>query len=211
MLEPSRRELPASPDSTADIARGAFAGDQEKFRKLYERVAPTLFAWSHLRIQGALRQVIDPEELMQEVWMRAVRSFRTFGANGTSFRSWILGIARNVLLEGMRRLHPALNPRRDGAGIDTLFPVEECPDSVTTITTRLARDEGLRRFFEYVDALEPEDRKILIHCGLEELTCGEAATRLGLSADAATKRWQRLRGKLRESGVGRDLLLAGVD
>lgn len=198
-------------ESTAELAARALAGDQEKFLRLYERVAPTLYAWAHLRISGALRRGLDPEELMQEVWLRALRNARSFGETGSSFRGWILGIARNVLLEALRRLHPAANPSADDSFTGKLFALDQCPDSITTITTRLSRDEGLRRFLDYVEGMEQEDRRILVHCGLEELTCAETATRLGLTLDATTKRWQRLRERLRDSGVGRQLLLSGID
>jgi hypothetical protein len=40
---------------------------------------------------------------------------------------------------------------------------------------------------------------LVIHCGLEGVPCTLAATRLGLGAEAATKRWQRLRSRLRTS------------
>ena len=53
-----------------------------------------------------------------------------------------------------------------------------------------------------VEQFEPLDRKILLHCGFEEMSCPEAARQLGIGASAARKRWQRLRSKLAEGTFG---------
>ena len=81
---------------------------------------------------------------------------------------------------------------------------------MTSISHRLARDESVQRFLEYCRRLEAEDRDLIVYCSLEGFTCVEAATRLGISSETATKRWQRLRAQLRESGWVKDLLLMDV-
>ena len=43
---------------------------------------------------------------------------------------------------------------------------------------------------------DPVDRMLLVHCGMEGSECSFVATRIGITADAATKRWQRLRARL---------------
>ena len=50
------------------------------------------------------------------------------------------------------------------------------------------------------------DRMLLVHCGLEAETCSTAAVKLGLSEDAAIKRWQRLKERLSEAHWARALL-----
>ena len=70
----------------------------------------------------------------------------------------------------------------------------------------LFRDEGLAAFRLEVDALPEEERKLVVHCGLEGLPLGEVAERLGISTEAAGKRWQRLRARLAESSLPEHLL-----
>jgi hypothetical protein len=43
-------------------------------------------------------------------------------------------------------------------------------------------------------------------CGLEGATCADAARKLGIGVEAAHKRWQRLRNRLREVGLANDWL-----
>jgi DNA-directed RNA polymerase specialized sigma24 family protein len=69
---------------------------------------------------------------------------------------------------------------------------------VTSATRRIARNDALTKFLLRVQALDEDDRALLVHCGLEGLTAGEAAERLGISRDAAAKRWQRLKAQLVE-------------
>ena len=55
---------------------------------------------------------------------------------------------------------------------------------------------------EHVEELEPTDREILIHCGLEGLSGAE----VNLSREMVFKRWQRLRERLRERKLGEELV-----
>jgi RNA polymerase sigma-70 factor (ECF subfamily) len=167
------------------------AEDSPGFEELYERVAPSLYAWAAIRLaRGA--GGLDPEDVLQEVWLRARRRYASFDPARTDFRTWTIGIAKHVLLEDYRRR------ARSGVSAAPRPAVEDCPESVTSIGTRLARDEALQRFLARVGELEPEDRMLLLHCGFEGYTTAAAATRLGIAAEAAKKRWQRLRARLGE-------------
>lgn len=171
--------------------------------ELYERAAPALIGWVTLNLHGALRSRIDVEEIVQETWLRALRNLSGFDPAQGSFRGWLLGIARNVLLESFRRLRS--QPRGEGATEDRLALAQR-PDSVTSVTRRAAREDGLQRFIERVGALGEEERVLVICCGLEGEDSAEAARRLGISAAAAAKRWQRLRASLAERALPRELL-----
>ena len=191
---------PPEPDpNTASLAKAVASGQFERFQPLYDRVAPSLFAWARLRILPELRQRVDANDLSQEVWMRALAAFERFDPVQGSFRAWLFGVAKRVLLEGVRRA------RRDGHAAGSVFDLQGVPESVTAISTRLARDESLERLLAHVQQLERTDREILVHLGLEGLRAAEAAQRLGLEREMVTKRWQRLRAKLREQGIGGEL------
>ena len=62
------------------------------------------------------------------------------------------------------------------------------------------------RFLERVQALGEDELALLNACGLEGLNSVEAGLRLGISADAAKKRWQRLRGEIVSRDLPRGLL-----
>lgn len=179
-------------------------GNSEAFAQLYEHLVPALLTWAELRIRPAQRSHLEPVDLVQEVWLRAWRQLDAYDAENVPFRFWVFRVAKNVLLEAVRA---ASRRSRGQAGPSTrLFALQNVPDDVTAVSKRMVRDESLGAFQERIEALDEEDRTLVVHCGLEGLPHKEVAERMGLSAEAVTKRWQRLRAKLEEQGVPSTLL-----
>jgi RNA polymerase sigma-70 factor (ECF subfamily) len=178
----------ASAGRTQYLAGAASAGDMRHFEELFERVTPALSAWLTLR---APRRRAEPQDLLQEVWLRALQGFASYDP-ARSFRGWILGIAKNVLLQSLAR--PAQNSLDAGHSTSSGSAV---PDQATSLGRRFSRNEALELFLARVERLEPDERALLIYCGLEQYSAPEAARRLGLGADATAKRWQTLRARLR--------------
>lgn len=179
------------------------APSAEDLGEVYERAAPALYSWIAINLRGSLALRVDPEEIAQETWMRALGALRNFDAAKGPFRAWLAGIARNVLLESFR----ALKPRGAlGASLGQAFVLEDCPDSVTSVTRAAARADTLRDFVERVAEMGEEERVLVLCCGLEGLDSSEAARRLGIAPAAAAKRWERLRARLLERDLPNKLL-----
>ncbi|MFN0242082.1 MAG: RNA polymerase sigma factor [Planctomycetota bacterium] len=189
-------------NALADSARRGNVADLER---LFERLKTTVFAWICMRTGNARRGATDPNDLLQEVWLRTLRAFPTFDPARGSFRSWVFGIAAHVLLEEYRRTSRvvALDAPADSSSAGVTC--EPPSPSMTSVGARLARAEAVDRFLAYADSLSPEDRKLLLYHGLEEMTLADVAERLQITVAAAEKRWQRLKSKLQASGVARDL------
>lgn len=199
----------ASDDSpTLRWVQAARAGDQDAFGRLFEHLAPALYAWADLRLLADQRAHVEPGDVVQEVWLRAWRGLDDYDPDTTPFRPWLFRVAKNVLLEAGRQVARAR--RAGGLGPSTrLFALENLPDDATAISRRLVRDEELARFGERVRGLSEEDRKLVLHCGLEGMPRKEAAARVGLPTETVTKRWQRLRARLEEAGLPGQLALDG--
>ena len=201
---------------TARLARaardGAARGDGgEPFAVLYERIAPALYTWADIRIRPSMRIWLEPGDLVQEVWCRALRVFPAFDAEQLSFRFWIFRIAKNVLLEALRKAgSPAARGQTPGS-TTRMLALNQVPDEVTGISRRLSRQEELGRFRDWVKELERTDRELLLHHGLEGLSHAEVAERLDLGVEAVAKRWQRLRGKLEQQALPREVLSVLID
>jgi RNA polymerase sigma factor (sigma-70 family) len=183
---------------------GASSPDGTTFAELYESLAPSLYAWASLRIHPQYRSKLDPEDVVQDVWWRAMDAFARFDPEKASFRTWIFRIATNALTDGYRRLavrgHLPSELRRPMTG-----PISrELAAQATSISRRAARSEECERLLASLSQLDRDERLLFAHCGLEGLSPEAAAPILGISTDAAVKRWQRLRARLRESAVWRD-------
>lgn len=191
---------------TLQWVREAKDGDSAAFSRLFEHLAPALFTWADLRLRGDQRAHVDPGDVVQEVWLRAWRGLEGFNPDETPFRPWLFRVAKNVLLEAGRQVARAR--QAGGLGPTTrLFALENLPDSATAVSRRLVRDEGMGAFSESVRNLPEDDRKLVVHCGLEGMPRAEVANRLGLTTEAVTKRWQRLRDRLVEAGLPDQLIL----
>lgn len=184
------------PTETRHLVEKARGGDLQGFRELYERIAPSLYAWARVRSQPAHGISIEPEDLLQEVWLRAFESLAQYDATRASFRSWIFGIAKNVAYEAWRRgaSAPSLAGGSIGAANSAL---EAWPAVSTSIRSRMAREESLTRLLHELEGFDPVDRMLLVHCGMEDVPSTVVATRLGMAKDAIAKRWLRLRERVR--------------
>ena len=192
------------PPRTESLVRAFQGGAEPSFALLYERLAPALYAWAILRAPRSL----EPGDLLGEGWLRAVRGVQGIDAGRASFRARLFGIAKRVLLHELRGrgLREAFSRRAGEMDGDVRLDLESVPDSVTSLSQRFERDESMIHFLERIDGLGREDRDLVVYCGLEGFSCGEAATRMGLSEEATTKRWQRLRAELRNSSWAQGLL-----
>lgn len=205
--------MPIEPDptrfaqTTGRIARAISEGELQRFEELYARVAPALFAWAQLRLLRELRKHLDAEDVVQEVWIRALEIFDRFDPDRQGFRPWLFSVAKLVLMEASRRVRRRASDLGGHRALTAgLFELDDLPDSVTSISSRMSRDDSIRRFVELVREADPLDHQVLVHFGLEGLSGEETAERLGITREAAFKRWQRLRQRLRERGVGQDWL-----
>lgn len=167
------------------------------FEAHYAEVAPALYAWAELRIRPSLRARLDPQDLVQEVWLRGMKSFPRFDPRATSFRAWTFRIGKNILMEALRASRSDPSPQPGWSSATGMLALDGLPESVTSFTQRLSREDAVRAFLAQAGELEETDRMLLVHCGLEDETCAEAAQKLGLSEDGAIKRWQRLKARLR--------------
>ena len=188
---------PAPQETTKHLIERARAGSDVDFEKLYVRLAPAIYAWAKFRIHEQSRCWIPPEDLVQEVWYRSWRALDTFDPS-RSFRSWVFGVAKKVLLEGYRQAERSRidHPKSDGR--QTVLTLNDYPESVLSVSRQAIRNETIERFLQQIAILGQTDQRLVLCCGLEGLNTEEAARRLGLSHAAAQKRWQRLRQRIAE-------------
>lgn len=179
-------------------------GKQPPIPAAFAELAPVLLTWAHARLHGALRRHLEPEDLVQEVGLRACATAEHYDPARGSPRQWLFGIANRVWLELLREVarDPGGPLRRSGG--DSQLPDLKSP--ITTITRRIVLDERHRHCYALIDQLEAEDRKLLVAIGLEGLSHLEAAALLGIHEAACRKRWQRLREQLSADACFQQLL-----
>ena len=72
------------------------------------------------------------------------------------------------------------------------------PQSVISLVPTIARAAEAQALKDYVATLSETDRELVRRCGLEGQSAKVVAERTNSTQDAVTKRWQRLRAKMKK-------------
>jgi RNA polymerase sigma factor (sigma-70 family) len=137
----------------------------------------SIFSWLGAPVAAYLRarRTEDPDDLVNEVFLRAFRNLRTFRGDAVRFRSWIFSIAHNAALDDQRRV------RRRPRLVDAATPGEPVRrDIAEDVIERLA----LERVEALIDRLAPDQREVFLLRVLGDLSVGQTAAVLGKSYEA---------------------------
>ncbi len=133
-------------------------------------------------LRHRLRNPVDAEDLLQDVFLKAVRQGERF-CEIVNARAWLFEVARNALADRLRLAR------------DTV----ELPEDLSALTEEVAVVDSLAACLPRVlSELSAEDREAITLCDLERLPQEEYARRKGLSLPGAKSRVQRARKRLRE-------------
>jgi RNA polymerase sigma-70 factor (ECF subfamily) len=200
-LEPAGSMAPGACGEVA-LLDGCRRGDAEAFSRLvglHEGMVFNLAA----RLLGDAEEARD---LSQEVFLQVYRSLRGFRGT-SSLRTWIYRIVVNQC-RNRRRFW--MRRRRDRSlPIEDLKPADEMSLSAANggrpgPLEALERAERSRRVQEALEGVSFEHRAILLLREVEELSCSEIATALGLAEGTVKSRLSRAREALRARLFGRD-------
>ncbi|WP_328838627.1 RNA polymerase sigma factor [Streptomyces europaeiscabiei] len=169
--EPERQPEPERAAPAADegelLARSG--RDPAAFEVLVDRHAAALHGYLLRRAPAAA------DDLLSEVWLQAYAGRHTFDSARGTVRTWLFGVARNVLAAHWRhtaREHPQAEPERSGRG-----PAESDPWHAVDQRLDAALAPLVRRTLA---ALPHVERELLLLVAWEQLTPTEAATVLGM-------------------------------
>jgi RNA polymerase sigma-70 factor, ECF subfamily len=186
-----------------------FVADTEPFRR-------ELLAHCY-RMLGSIQ---DAEDLVQETYLRAWRSYGGFEGR-SSVRTWLYQIATNGCLTELakrsRRMlpsglyapeqDPTAYPESAGTEVNWLQPV---PDAMVTADSAdpaaiVTAREGLRlALIASLQFLPPRQRAILVLRDVLAFPAGEVATMLGTTTVSVKSTLQRARARLKELAPAAD-------
>jgi len=141
--------------------RNVLAGNEDAWRTWYEEHFDDLFSYVWWRSRGH-RDLA--EEATQETWLTAVRKIRSFDPERADFRSWLRGIASNILRNHFRKTarRSLSTPFDEKAhGSDTAIGENNVPTRPSQLVARALSDlperyeEALRaKYFEGLSVLQ---------------------------------------------------------
>ena len=135
------------------------------------------------------RSGVDAEDLVQEAFLRAFRSFETF--QGKDARAWLLDIVRNTCLTWLRK-------KGDRPVVEFDEEVHATPDASPDAETMLLNQAALGSLHGCLEALPVEYREAIVLYELEELSYQEIAHIARVPIGTVMSRLARARKRLQQ-------------
>lgn len=196
-------------ESEALVAR-IKRGDQQAFAELFLLFRPRLWRFVNLRLHPQLRGRVDPDDVLQEFWLRAAARMEYFPDSATPAGFiWFRMILTQTLIELQRR---HLGAEKRSATRERSLNGGWSPESTssslalqlsgqfTSPSAAFLRAELIGQLEAALLGLDDIDREVLALRHFEELSNAETAMALNLSVAAASKRYiralRRLKGVL---------------
>lgn len=202
--------------ATADddsLARHLRQGDQDALATLFSTHRERLLRILQVRIDPRLQGRVDPEDVLQEVYLAAVQRLGSYREqDGMTPFVWLRLLVGQTLTDVHRRHIGAakrtadqeISLHRIGPGVSSAAISARLVGTLTSPSQVLIRAEDQDRLAAALEVLEPIDREVLVLRHFEELSNNEVATLLGLQKSAASNRYiralERLRRKIEEPG-----------
>jgi len=172
---------------------GASSSQDDQPLAGFEELAMPLFDALYNFARWLARDSNDAEDLVQETYLKALRSFASF-QSGTNFRAWIFQILRNTFLSSRsrldRRMTTAMESEEDGPelAVDT-----ETPE---TILMHRSNSQLVQRA---LGDLPVHYRETLLLCEVEEMSYQEIADIFSIPIGTVMSRLARARKAVREA------------
>lgn len=163
------------------------AGDQAALGTLYDRHSAAVLRFVKHLVKPSLN---DVDDMVHDTFIAAYKASGRF-RGGSAVRTWLLGIASNVVRHAVRA-----RCRRQ-----SLARAVECvvPPAVTTPDETLSASELRDAMADAIDALPHNLRTVFVLCDIEDLACDDVAAALRVPKGTLFRRRHEARRALREA------------
>ena len=177
------------------------AGSDDAFRAIHDRYRTRLLAYARQMLHGAIS---DPEDALQDVFMRAYRALRA-SDRPVALRAWLYRIAHNRCIDELRRPCPV--PSELAADAEPAF---SAPRAAAEPPAVAERNAALARLVADVQTLPSQQRSALLMRELQGLSYEELGSALGVSVPAVKSLLLRARTGLIDLASARDTPCADI-
>lgn len=180
---------------TTRLLRQARDGDPESLNHLYRRIGNRLNAVVRLRLGQGLAGLVEVEDVIQEVLIRASANLGSFEKdNSRSLFAWLAIIAGNVIRD-LAAFH-----QRDKRDLRKTLRGEERVDDLVarhrSALSGLIRDQQMDQLEAAMAQLEEGDRQVILLRYFEERSFVEMASILEKREDACRMMFSRAMARL---------------
>jgi len=183
-------------------------GDEQALIELFTRRRERLRQMIRLRLDRRLQGRIDSSDVLQDVYLEVARRAGEYVAQPAMPPYLWLRFLTGQRLQTLHRHHLKVHMRDAGQEVSLRHRVTPQANSASlaemllgrlTSPTRAARRAEMQlKLQEVLNGMEPLDREVVALRHFEELSNGEVAQVLGLSKTAASNRYMRALGRLKD-------------
>ncbi len=150
--------------SDSQLVETARRGDGSAFGELYERHRDAVYRYCLARSRSAT----DAEDLVSEVFLRAMRSLHRYRDEGVPFLAFLYRVARTASIDRSRRAAPG-----------SLFTLVVEPRSAMDVEADAARASDVDLVMRALRTIKPEYREVILLRSVEGYSVEETARLLG--------------------------------
>jgi len=173
--------------------RLARLGSEDAFRRLYGELYAPVWAFTAARVRGEA----DAEDLVGLVFQRFVENLDGYDAGRGSLLTWLLGMARNAIIDHHRRLAAHGAARRQTVDVADLADVLAADGGDDPLAS-LIDAERIGRVRRWLQRQAPEVREMFALRYGDGLSVAETARVLGLGEAAVKQRFVRTTRRIRQ-------------
>ena len=191
--------------STFDLVERFRAGDETAFSQLFAAYRPRLAVLIRYKLSERLRQRVEVDDLLQEVFLAAAKDIGGFTYRSPgSFMSWLARIADHLIADEARS---QARQKRNAELVrfrSVGNPSGPEPVDPTTPSRIFTQNESVRNLLARLDALPPDYRQAILLAKVQGLSSAEMAAQMGRSREAVAVLLHRALQRLRDSGEGNE-------
>jgi RNA polymerase sigma factor (sigma-70 family) len=182
------RRLGFSPEGMVQF--GPSTSQEDRSLAGFEELVTPLFDPLYNFARWLVRNQNDAEDLVQETYLKAFRSFASFQP-GTNFRAWIFRILKNTFLGSCSKLEERMTFAIDSE--------EDLPATCTTPESLLIERSDVSAVRCALEQLPVIFREVILLCDVEDASYAEIAEILSIPIGTVMSRLARARKMVRES------------
>jgi RNA polymerase sigma-70 factor (ECF subfamily) len=205
---PADAEADRTDARAAELSQRIIQGDRQALAELFSLYRPRLWRMINFRLHPRLQGRVDPDDVLQDAWLMAVNRIDYFlrDASHSSF-IWFRMIVNQTLVE-LHRHHLGAEKRNAARDVSahSAWASESTSSSMafhlsghlTSPSSAVNRAELARQLDTILQGMNEVDREVLALRHFEELSNGETARVLNMSEQAASGRYIRALGRLKQ-------------
>lgn len=192
----------------SEFVNGAMRGDREALAKLFAHYRPRLWRMVNFRLHPRLQGRIDADDVLQDAWLMAIDRISYFPRDAShSPFIWFRMIVNQTLID-LHRRHLGAEKRSASRDVSMTggWQSESTSSSMafhlmghlTSPSSAYNRVELAKQLDVALEGMNDIDREVLALRHFEELSNSETAKVLNMSEQAASGRYIRALGRLKQ-------------